>query len=133
MINLPNTTRLRGLGLPAIKGSQGYFAPKKQYDSAWSDLLMALFTAPNSRPLKRSLGSRLRDLLFAPVNDIDGQVIQYVVKETVERNCPHLTVHGTNLKPDEKGIYIEVIFSLTSDTAQPVRRSTLIPKSYISG
>ena len=133
MLDYPKTDRLRGLGLPALKQGQGYFSVKEKYDCAWSDLLMALFTAQGSRPARRNLGSTLRELLFAPIAEIDEQIVAYVVKETVERNCPHLQVQHTRLRPDEKGIYIEVAFSFRADTTAPVQKSVLVPKTFITG
>lgn len=133
MVQYKNTTNLRGLGFPTLKGPQGYFQVKEKYDVAWSDLLVALFTAPASRPINRSFGGRIRELLFAPQTDIDEAVVAYALKETIDRNAPHLKVHQVKVRQDKQAVNIEVLFSLTVDTENPVRRSVSVPKSFSSG
>jgi phage baseplate assembly protein W len=133
MVKYKNTTNLRGLGFPTLKGGQGYFHPKEKYDVAWSDLLLSIFTAPESRPINRSFGGRIRELLFAPQSEIDEAVVAYALKETVDRNAPHLKVHQVKVRQERQGVNIEVTFSLTAETANPVRRSVTVPKSFVSG
>lgn len=125
-------TELRGLALPATRGPQGYFASKDPYDVAWGDLLCAVFTPRGSRPMRRSFGSSLYDLLFDPL-DIEDAIIEVSIREVVAQSCPHIIVRRVTLLNATAGrIQVGIVFSLASDQETEAGRTVFIKKTYLS-
>ncbi len=103
--SLAQTTMLKGLGLPALRGAGGYFAVKNRYDVAWSDLMIALFTPIGGRAFDRSFGSGLHHVLFSPVTVAVDQLANYTVKQAAALWCPHVTVIDLS-RPDFRAVQI---------------------------
>jgi phage baseplate assembly protein W len=125
-------TELRGLALPALRGTQGFFASKNAFDVAWGDLLLALFTPRGSRPMDRAFGSNLYELLFDPI-DVEDEIIDVSIREIARQFCPHIAIRSVVLTNVSSGkIQVGVVFSLASDQETVERRSVLIPKIFVS-
>lgn len=123
---------LRGLALPATRGPQGVFASKNAFDVAWGDLLLAVFTPRGSRPMDRSFGSTLYELLFEPI-DIEDEIIEVSIRAVAAQFCPHIVIRKVTLLNSAQGtVQVGVVFSLTSDQATDDRRTVLIKKTYIA-
>jgi phage baseplate assembly protein W len=129
--SLAQTTTLKGLGLPALRGAGGYFAVKNRYDVAWSDLMIALFTPIGGRAFDRSFGSGLHHVLFSPVTVAVDQLANYTVKQAAALWCPHVTVIDIQVKVDGKAIQLGIKFALTDDLSRPDFRAVQINKSSV--
>lgn len=123
---------LRGLALPATRGARGFFDSKNQFDVAWGDLIMAVFVPRGSRPMRRSFGSALYDLLFNPM-DIEDELIEVAIKDTAAQFCPHITIRRVTLLNVDRGhVEVGIVFSLTSDLAAETDRSVVVRKTHIN-
>jgi phage baseplate assembly protein W len=131
--DLLSSRELRGLALPALKGSGGYFESKGEGDVAWGDLLMALFVPIGGRVMRRSFGSSLYELLFDPIIEGEFQLVDAAIKDIAARNLPHVTVTRTLIRTAEsnKGIEIKVFFRVNSSRDQERAQTVLIPKTYV--
>lgn len=126
-----SSTELRGLALPAARGSQGPFASRGAADVAWGDLLLAIFTPRGSRPMNRAFGSSLYDLLFTPI-DVENEIVEVSIREVASQFCPHIVISRVTLLNVEQGrIQVGVVFSLASDPGTEERRAVLIKKTHI--
>lgn len=129
-----SATELRGLALPALKGSGGLFESKGPEDVAWGDLILGLFTPLGGRVMRRGLGSALYELLFEPIDEGDFALVNYTVREAVSRQLPHVSIVRLAVRSVERGIEIHVFFRLNSDLdAAPSQRTVLVPKTFVSG
>ncbi|KKN40344.1 hypothetical protein LCGC14_0734480 [marine sediment metagenome] len=112
----------RGLALPAIRIAGGYFASKDRYDTAWGDLLLAIFTPINTRPGNRRFGSALATVLFEPDLLRRQHVVRYIIGETARRWCPHIKIRRTLVKqPKNRSIQLWISFHLTDEQAEKER------------
>lgn len=135
MANLPTTTQLRGLALPALKGAGGYFETKTALDVAWGDLMNAILTPRGSRFMRRSFGSALHEQLFEPNTDDQQEIVDYVIREAAQEHCPHLQIRSVSVYKSEvesNRVLVRVTFALLTDTSQIQDREVLVPKVYIS-
>ena len=132
MTNLPTTTKLRGLALPATKGPGGFFESKSSLDVAWGDLLLTLFTPRGTRVMRRDFGSVLREQIFEPNTEEQAAVIDHVIREAAADHCPHVQIREVEVTQDERAMQIRVLFALRTDTAEVQSREVLIPKVYLS-
>lgn len=105
----------RGLALPALRITGGYFASKGPHDVAWGDLIMALFIRLNSRFMRRNVGSSFADILFEPNAESNLQLLDAIVRETAERDVPSIVVDDITLILGEKDVSIKISFHLTDD------------------
>lgn len=129
-----NATELRGLALPALKGSGGIFESKSAEDVAWGDLLLALFTPIGGRVMRRQAGSALYELLFEPVNPDDFTLVDYTIREAARRQLPHVNITNVEVRDIGRGIEIHVFFQLNNDRdAQSTSRVVQVPKTFVSG
>lgn len=132
MANLPTTTQLRGLALPATKGPGGFFESKTALDVAWGDLLLTLFTPTGSRVMRRDFGSVLAEQLFEPNTEDQAAIVDHVVREAAAEHCPHIQIRDVQVTHDERAMQVRVFFALRTDTADVQSREVLIPKVHIS-
>jgi len=135
MADLQTTTQLRGLALPALKGTGGYFETKTSLDVAWGDLMNALLTPRGSRLMRRSFGSALHEQLFEPNTEDQQEIVDYIIREAAQEHCPHLQVRSVSVTKSESAsnrVLVRVTFALLTDTSQVQDREVLIPKVYIS-
>jgi len=125
-------TELRGLALPTRRGAGGYFPSASQIDVAWSDLMIALFTPQNGRPMNRSFGTTLYDLLFEPIA-AEFELVKLVVRDTATRSCPHLVIQDVSVaSPEPEHVEVGVTFALRSDLENLQERSVLLKKTSVS-
>jgi phage baseplate assembly protein W len=107
-----------GLALPAVRDA-GYAASRSTEDRAYGDLLIALFTPRGARPMDRSFGTILTELLFDPGAEQDDPTISYVVRDAAARYVPQVDVGTVQVTPvveqGKKGV--RIVFSLASDPA----------------
>jgi phage baseplate assembly protein W len=122
MANATTGQRLRrGLALPAIRTVGGYFASKSAHDTAWGDLLLAIFTPIGSRPGKRNFGSALSKVLFEP--DPKGQqpLVESIIIDTAKVWVPHVVVQSVIVQTVEKVLQLRITFHLTGDATAETR------------
>jgi len=124
---------IRGLALPALRRAGGYFASKNKYDTAWGDVLRAIFTPVGSVPAKRDYGSALHRLMFEPDLLNRQQLVTYVITQAVKKWCPHVTLRDIALgaSADGKTFGLRVKFSLTDELASVQERMVDIPFSAV--
>ena len=132
--DLQTSKEIRGLALPAIKGSGGYFESKGAGDVSWGDLMLALFTPLGGRIMRRSFGSSLYDLLFEPVVPGEFQIIGAAIRDVANRQLPHVSVTNVEIRAQSNGKAIEIKISFRVETSREIERqqTVLIPKTYVS-
>ena len=116
--------QLRGLGLPALRSTGGYFTSKTRLDVAWGDLLLAIFTPIGVRVMRRTFGSSLHELLFDPNVRQNIKRIQYIVSETMTTWTPHLILRGVRVIINNKVVELHIAFALADDRQLLIRAVT---------
>lgn len=124
-------TELRGLGLPADRGSEGVFASRDQFDTAWSALLLALFTPQGGRVMSRSFGSNLYGLLFEPVVE-EFEIAEVLIRDAATRLVPQVVIRRVTVVTAGEAIRVGIVFSLTSDRTQETSRTVLLKKTAVT-
>jgi len=112
----------RGLGLPLRRIPGGYFRGKDPLETAWGDLMIALFSPIGSRPFQRGFGSGLRDLLFEPNTPQVSAEVSQVVMEAAARWTPHVRVDFVNVQAEDDGVSVVIGFGLASDASVGQRK-----------
>ncbi len=120
----------RGLALPAVRTVGGYFASKNRYDTAWGDLLLAIFVPIGSRPGLRDFGSPLDMMLFEPNILQRQQMVQQVIRETAARWTPHVVIRDIALRVLEKRLKLSIAFGLQGEQFVD-RRQILLPRDRV--
>ena len=105
----------RGLALPAIRSVGGYFASKNRYDTAWGDLMLAIFTPVGSRPGQRDFGSALHRVLFETDVIRKQQLVRHIVEETAVKWVPHIVIRHVLVRLKNKVLMLEIAFNLKDD------------------
>jgi len=113
--NATTDIALRGLALPALRKSGGYFRAAGKYDVAWGDVLVAILTPIGSRPGRRSFGSGLHFSLLEPQLSSNEAVVEYAVQEAVARHAPHVYVEQVQVRTNARKIQLHITFGLVSD------------------
>lgn len=132
MANLPTTTQLRGLALPATKGPGGFFESKTALDVAWGDLLLTLFTPVGTRVMRRDFGSVLREQLFDANSELNDPIIDHVIREAASDHCPQVVIREVSVVREDNRAQILVVFSLRTDTSRVQTREIIVPKVHLS-
>jgi len=91
----------RGLALPALRRSGGYFASKNRYDTAIGDFLRTILTPIGSVPGKRDFGCSLNRLLYEPGIADKPALVRHVVEESRRKWTPHVLIDRFALQWDE--------------------------------
>lgn len=105
----------RGLALPAVRSVGGYFASKSVHDTAWGDLLLALFTRIGGRVMLRTYGSGLHLLQFEPQDPRLLQQTIFVINDTASQHVPHVRIQNVQVNSVGEILRIKVSFSLVDD------------------
>lgn len=131
--DLQTSKELKGLALPAVKGTGGYFESKGAGDVSWGDLLLTLFTPIGGRVMRRSFGSSLYDLLFEPLIPGEFQIIGAAIRDIARRQLPHVRVTRVQIRELQSGIGMEIkiFFRLQSNLEAEQSQVVLIPKTFI--
>lgn len=127
---LVNVPQIRGLGLPAVQLSGGYFASKSPADVALGDLIDIMFTPIGSRPMNRAFGCALIDVLFDPNDPLIKQRINFYVQDAVATWAPHVVVQFIDFKMVGDVIKLGVTYYLQSDKISQTR-ALLIERKYL--
>jgi len=132
--DLQTSKEIRGLALPAIKGSGGYFESKDAGDVSWGDLLLTLFTPLGGRVMRRSFGSSLYDLLFEPLIPGEFQIVGAAIRDIASRQLPHVSITRTEIRElaSGKGMEIKIFFRVETNREVEQQQTVLIPKTFIS-
>ena len=117
MLSNVAVTELRGIGLPALQGPGGVFASKNKYDVAFSDLITAVFTPIGSRPMNRSFGSAVHNVLFDPSTVTAQQMVDFTIKQAVQTWAPHLYVESVSMLAKGRPVAVGVKFGLVEERA----------------
>ncbi len=123
--------QLRGLALPALRTAGGYFASKLPNDVAWGGLILALFTPVGSRPMARSFGSVLHELVNEP-NDphMDAQ-IEDAIRECATRCAPQVRIVAVLVGRKDDTVGISVQFQRSDDQSVQTSPQVFISKSDV--
>jgi len=81
--------------------------------------------------MRRSLGSALHEQLFEPVIENDFPLVDYAVREAVDRQLTNAQIVRVEVKEIARGLEIRVVFRLRSDLDLDVQRTVQIPKTFI--
>jgi phage baseplate assembly protein W len=111
-----------GLALPALRELGGYFRSADRYDTAWSDLMIALFTPIGSRIGERSFGSAVTAVLFEPNTQDNAAHLEQLVYETTAQYCPHVRLDGVTVLSDNRVVSLRIRFGLSRETGYAERR-----------
>jgi len=106
---------LRGLALPAIRQRGGYFASRAPHDTAWGDLMLAIFTPVGGRFMNRGFGSGLWRLLFEPSLGGVSTRAEFVIRDAA-RQVPQIVIREVIASSQEKTVFLKVAFHLVDDT-----------------
>ncbi len=129
---LSQVQQLRGLALPAIRTAGGYFATKGPNDMAWGALINAVFTPLGSRPFRRQFGSTLHEVVMEPNDATTQSLVEYVIKDAVQRWAPSVIVQSVVTRPVDNKIGILIQFSRSDDRQRLLSSpAILISKSDI--
>jgi phage baseplate assembly protein W len=122
---------LRGLALPALRQSGGYFASKNRYDVAWGDLMRVIFTPIGSMPMNRAFGSGLWDVLFELNIEENRAEVEFQIRDAARIWTPHVLIRRVDVLSDERrNIQVKVTFGLREDQGV-VERLILLPRDNI--
>lgn len=111
----------RGLALPAIRTRGGYFASKSPHDTAWGDLMLAIFCPIGSRFMNRTFGSALHRLLFEP-NTADLSVqAEYLIRDAAQKWAPHVVITAVEAATRREHVFLKISFHLVGDTQTETR------------
>ena len=82
-----------GLTLPLGRSSQGFFNQSKTtLEQVKHNIVNLLLTYPGERPGEPELGSRLREIVFEPMDDDLGEKIEEEINSVMERWLPYITI-----------------------------------------
>lgn len=121
---------LRGLALPAIRTVGGYFASKNRYDTAWGDLLLAIFVPIGSRPGNRAFGSPLHRVLFEPDILRKQQMVRHIINEAAAHWTPHVVIYKTLVRALGRNLQLEISFGLEGEESSD-RRLILLSRDRV--
>ena len=114
--DLRQQIELRGLALPAIRTRGGYFASRSAHDTAWGDLMLAIFTPVGGRFMNRVFGSGLWRILFEPTSPDISTRAEFVIRDA-SRQVPQIVVREVIVSQRNRNIFLKVSFHLMSDNA----------------
>ena len=82
-----------GLTLPLGRSSQGFFNQSRTtLEQVKHNIINLLLTYPGERPGEPELGSRLREIVFEPMDDDITEKIEEEINSVVERWLPYITI-----------------------------------------
>jgi phage baseplate assembly protein W len=108
-------TSVRGMSYPATRDTGGPFTSKLPPDAAWGDAMNALLTPIGSRLMRRSFGSDLLRLLYEPNVEQHRELVDYTVRQTLGRYCPHIRVFAVNVTGEGRTVKVDISFSVAGD------------------
>lgn len=111
----------RGLALPAIRTRGGYFASKSPHDTAWGDLMLAIFCPIGGRAMNRTFGSGLHLLLMEPNFTDLGSRASFVIEDTARKWTPHVVITDVGVLSRRERLFLKVSFHLVDDTRTEAR------------
>ena len=126
-----------GLGLPAVRVSGSYFAPRRAYDKAWSDLIVAIMCPIGGRFMRRSFGSSLYRAVFAPLDQLLLADVARAVRTAAAQWCPNVRILNvvsagpTEIPNNADYISIAISFTTTVDVNAQDTRIAQIDRSRI--
>lgn len=83
--------------------------------------------------MRRSLGSALYEHLFEPVVENDFPLVDYAIREAVDRQLTNVLIDGTEIKEVSRGLEIRIRFRLRSDLANEQQATVQVPKTFVGG
>lgn len=111
----------RGLALPAIRTRGGYFASKSPHDTAWGDLMLAIFCPIGGRFMNRTFGSGLHSILFEPnFTNLVGQA-RFVIEDTAQQWVPHVVIDDVQVSTKRESLFLKISFHLVDDQRTEMR------------
>lgn len=111
----------RGLALPAIRTRGGYFASKSPHDTAWGDLMLAIFCPIGSRFMNRTFGSGLHTVLFEPNSSDLSSRAAFVVQDAAQKHAPHVVILDVGVLSRGKSLFLKISFRLVDDAQAETR------------
>lgn len=93
-------SRYKGLVLPVVKWSGGYFTTRATKDLIRSSIRMILHTRIGERIMLPEFGSRLHELAFEPMDDILRQLARTFVIDAITRWEPRVTLREVKITTD---------------------------------
>jgi len=106
---------LRGLALPITRWRGEYWSSKTLPDLVWSNLLIALFTPKNSRPMMPTFGSDIATLCFDPNDSVLAADLEKAVRDAAAQWCRLIVVEEVIVTADIQYISVQVVFRMGSD------------------
>ncbi len=124
---------LRGAAMPFFRGVGGFFASKDRYDLALGDLIVAVFTPRNSRPMNRSFGSTVHEYLFEPATGGLAGILNYVIRAAATKYVPFVNIYAVDVKIQGDDVAIGIVFGLAGEVEQVKKHLVLkrLPMSKI--
>lgn len=99
----------RGVAFPLIRGDTGLFQMKNGVALIKGDILQILGTIPGERVMEPEFGSRIRELLFAPLDIGTLTLAKAYTVDAIKRWEPRIELLNAEVEADEDGSTI-IIF-----------------------
>ena len=87
---MSQTNAYTGLSLPAVQRGGGYFVNQQPLNRVWGDILLTVYTPIGSRPMRRSFGSALWNMILGQSKNAVG--IQAAISVPVSQWVPYVTL-----------------------------------------
>jgi len=139
MPSVDQRPQITGLALPAVRVNGGYFTPRRTYDVAWGDLIMAAFCPVGGRLMRRTFGSGVSALLMEPLDNFMKAELAARVRDAVERQCPHIRILQVDVRSGQsatgqalpKTVDLTISFTIVNDQSHVETRIAKLDRSSI--
>jgi uncharacterized protein len=94
--------RFRGLSLPVVKRTGGYFATTYTRELIRSSIRMILLTRPGERVMQPAFGSNLYKLVFDPADTVTLALVRQAVVDALVLWEPRIRITDVRLRYDDE-------------------------------
>jgi len=110
------------MALPAARAGGAFFESRSPLDTAWGDVIQAVLTPIGRRPMARSFGSAIYELLFEPNGEENESLVEDAVADAVSRWVPSVNIEYVRVNTgSDRRINLVIGFSLVSSGEQDER------------
>jgi phage baseplate assembly protein W len=118
--------RFKGLAGPITRGVGGLFSTATTSEIIKASFNMIFSTRPGERVMLPEFGSRMQELLFQPNDTVLKALASQVVRDSILRWEPRVTVTNVGIEPRGSRLFVSVSYVLnlsrTEDTVTLVFR-----------
>jgi phage baseplate assembly protein W len=85
----------------------------KDAESVRQSIKMILSTFPGERIMEPEFGSRVRELLFEPLDDITSNLLRSEIRDAIEKWENRVSVSSVDVNPNYDSNYYDVMINMT--------------------